>query len=73
MIQKVKAEKIMFLNRFHSYMNPTIEVNRPKLALFKDKIKQITKFSYYKYIDKMVLQNNEIRDYNMYLKVVLII
>ena len=43
-------------------MNRTIEVNRPKLALFIDKIKQITKFNYEKYIDKMVLQNNEIRD-----------
>ena len=63
----------MLSNRFHSFMNPTIEVNRPKLALFIDKIKQITKFNYDKYIDKMVLQNNEIRDYNMYLKVVLII
>ena len=47
---------------FHSYMNRTIEVNRPKLSLFIDKIKQITKFNYDKYIDKMVLQNDEIRD-----------
>ena len=47
---------------FHSYMNITIEVNRPKLLLFIDKIKQITKFNYDKYIDKMVLQNDEIRD-----------
>ena len=42
---------------FHSYLNRLIEVNHPKQALFVDKIMQITKMNYDKYIYKIVSEN----------------